>query len=102
MLKGEVRFLGLTWTEMHFAENLLGYWKLSSTNVVKVNFKGRALKFVLERHSDYSSFYQVYVERSYDNLVNAIRQGDVVLDAGANIGISPCLLPFWSEMKEVS
>ena len=41
----------------------------------------------MERHSDFAAFYQVFVERTYQNLPNKIKQGDVVIDAGANIGI---------------
>ena len=54
---------------------------------VKVRFNGKLLEFYLERHSDFSSFYQVFVERSYPNLIKKIKQGDNVVDAGANIGI---------------
>lgn len=54
---------------------------------VKVNFRGSTLKFLLIRRSDFSSFYQVYVENSYKELLNCINQGDVIIDAGANIGV---------------
>lgn len=55
--------------------------------IIKVNFIGQKLKFYLERRSDFSAFYQVFVERTYQKLTNKIKQGDVVIDAGANIGI---------------
>lgn len=55
--------------------------------IIKVKFRERRLKFCLERRSDFASFYQVFVEKSYPNLINKIKQGDNVVDAGANIGI---------------
>lgn len=55
--------------------------------ILKIKYKERQLKFYLRRHSDFSSFYQVFVEKSYPNLLNKITKGDVVIDAGANIGI---------------
>ena len=55
--------------------------------IINVKFKGRELKFFLNRHSDFSSFYQVFVEKSYPNLMSKITRGDKVIDAGANIGI---------------
>ena len=45
------------------------------------------MKFYLHRHSDFSAFYQVFVEKDYPNLMNKITQGDTIIDAGANIGI---------------
>ena len=54
---------------------------------INVKFKGRQLKFFLERHSDFSAFYQVFVEKSYPNLLTKITNGDKVIDAGANIGV---------------
>ena len=41
----------------------------------------------MERHSDFSAFYQVFVERSYPNLMLKINKGDTIIDAGANIGM---------------
>ena len=55
--------------------------------IIKVKFNQRRLKFYLRRHSDLSSFYQVFVEKDYPNLMSKITQGDIVIDAGANIGI---------------
>lgn len=55
--------------------------------IINVKFKGRELKFFLKRNSDFSSFYQVFVEKSYPNLMSKITRGDKVIDAGANIGI---------------
>ena len=54
---------------------------------IKVKFKDQRLKFYLRRRSDFSSFYQVFVEISYPNLLRKIKVGDTVIDAGANIGI---------------
>ena len=55
--------------------------------IINVKFNGRYLKFFLKRHSDFSAFYQVFVEKSYPNLMTKITRGDKVIDAGANIGI---------------
>ena len=55
--------------------------------IIRVRFKEQQLKFYLHRHSDFSAFYQVFVEISYPNLMNKITKGDTVIDAGANIGI---------------
>ena len=55
--------------------------------IIKLKFKKTTLKFVLKRRSDFVSFYQVYVERSYPHLMELIRSRDTVIDAGANIGI---------------
>ena len=55
--------------------------------IIKVKFKEKQLKFYLHRHSDFSAFYQVFVEEVYPNLMSKITQGDSVVDAGANIGI---------------
>ena len=55
--------------------------------IAKVKFKGIKMKFALNRHSDYSSFYQVFVENSYPNLLRLLKAGDMVIDAGANAGV---------------
>lgn len=55
--------------------------------IAEIRFRGKLIKFDLQRHSDYSAFYQVLVENSYSHLLDGIRPGDIVLDAGANIGI---------------
>lgn len=55
--------------------------------IVKIKFKGIKMKFALKRHSDYSSFYQVFVENSYPNLLRLLKAGDTVIDAGANAGL---------------
>lgn len=55
--------------------------------IEKVHYLDFNLKFLLERHADFSSFYQVFVENSYPHLLNSIKKDDVVIDAGANIGI---------------
>ncbi len=55
--------------------------------IVKIKFKGIKMKFALNRHSDYSSFYQVFVENSYPNLLRLLKAGDTVIDAGANAGV---------------
>lgn len=55
--------------------------------IEKVMFNGIKMKFALNRHSDYSSFYQVFVENSYPNLLRLLSDGDTVIDAGANAGV---------------
>ena len=55
--------------------------------IAKVKFKDIKMKFALNRHSDYSSFYQVFVENSYPNLLRLLKDGDTVIDAGANAGV---------------
>ncbi|MCL5789182.1 MAG: FkbM family methyltransferase [Candidatus Thermoplasmatota archaeon] len=55
--------------------------------IIKLRYKNRKIQFNLQRHSDYSSFYLVYVEKSYQHLLEVIRPVNVVIDAGANIGI---------------
>ncbi|MGP6207391.1 FkbM family methyltransferase [Cuniculiplasma sp. SKW3] len=54
--------------------------------IITLRFKGSTLKFYLERRSDFSAFYQVILEKSYHNLMMKIKQGDSIIDAGANIG----------------
>jgi len=55
--------------------------------ILNLNFNRNKIKIDLERHSDFSAFYQVFVEKSYPNLISKINKGDTVIDAGANIGI---------------
>ncbi len=52
--------------------------------IAKVKFKGIKMKFALNRHPFYSSFYQVFVENSYPNLLRLLKAGDTVIDTGAN------------------
>jgi FkbM family methyltransferase len=55
--------------------------------IAKAKFKEKILKFYLERHSDFASFYQVFIEKSYPNLMKNLLNGDTLIDAGANIGV---------------
>lgn len=41
----------------------------------------------LDRHNDFTVFYEMFIEGSYDKLLECISPGDVVIDAGANIGL---------------
>jgi len=41
----------------------------------------------LDRHGDFVAFYEIIVERCYEPLLRRIAPGDVVVDAGANIGL---------------
>lgn len=50
--------------------------------IEKVNYLDFKMRFSLERHADFSSFYQVFIENFYPHLLNSIRKGDVVIDAG--------------------
>ena len=43
-------------------------------------------KLYLKRHDDFSAFYQVILENTYEELFKNIKNGDIVIDAGANIG----------------
>lgn len=52
--------------------------------IAKVKFKDIKMKFALNNHFDYSSFYQVFVENSYPNLLPLLKDGDTVIEAGAN------------------
>lgn len=55
--------------------------------IIKIKFQGKILELYLERHSDFSVFYDIFVEREYSNLIDKIQNGDIILDAGANIGM---------------
>jgi predicted RNA methylase len=55
--------------------------------IITLNFEGVGIKFNLKRHCDFSAFYQVFVENSYNNLLECIGKGDIVVDAGANNGV---------------
>ena len=48
---------------------------------------GTPLVVRLDRHSDFTTFYEVIVEGCYDDLLRIMGPGDVVVDAGANIGL---------------
>jgi len=50
-------------------------------------FDNKKLRIYLERHSDFSAFYQVFIEKSYPHLVSRIGEGNTIIDAGANIGV---------------
>ena len=54
---------------------------------IKIKFKGKSIRICLRRHSDFSAFYQVVVENSYPNILKSISNEDIVIDAGANIGV---------------
>lgn len=41
----------------------------------------------LDRHSDFTTFYETFIENCYGPLLELIVPGDVVVDAGANIGL---------------
>lgn len=55
--------------------------------ILDLNFNRNKIKIYLERHTDFSAFYQVFVEKTYPNLISKINKGDIVIDAGANIGM---------------
>ena len=55
--------------------------------ITNLNFNGNKIKIHLERPTDISSFYQVFVEKSYAFLMSKINKSDIVIDAGANIGM---------------
>ncbi|MEM3907847.1 MAG: FkbM family methyltransferase [Nitrososphaerota archaeon] len=54
--------------------------------IIKVKFQKSNLNFLLKKQSDFSSFYQVYVERRYPHLMELIKEGDTIVDPGANVG----------------
>ena len=56
-----------------------------------VNLPARA---ILLRRSDFAAFYQVVIENIYSPLLSHIKEGDVVIDAGANIGLFSILASF--------
>ena len=43
-------------------------------------------KLELKRHDDFSAFYQVILENTYNELFKNINDGDIIIDASANIG----------------
>jgi FkbM family methyltransferase len=55
--------------------------------IIKMKFRTYILRLYFERHSDFSAFYQVFLEKTYSNLMTKIKQGDIVIDAGANVGM---------------
>lgn len=57
-------------------------------------FTGIPAKAILSRRSDFAAFYQVIIENIYSHLLSSIREGDVVIDAGANIGLFSILASF--------
>ena len=57
-------------------------------------------KVILLRRSDFAAFYQVVIENIYSPLLSHIKEGDVVIDAGANIGLFSILASFKLRIKE--
>lgn len=55
--------------------------------IIKIKYWNKTLKLCLQRHSDFSVFYDIFVEQEYPNLISRIKSGDFVIDAGANIGM---------------
>jgi tRNA/tmRNA/rRNA uracil-C5-methylase (TrmA/RlmC/RlmD family) len=51
-------------------------------------------KVILSRRSDFAAFYQVVLENVYSPILSNIKEGDVVVDAGANIGLFSILASF--------
>ena len=49
-------------------------------------FGGSRLSIEVRRRSDFAALYQVALMGNYDPILEATRPGDIVLDAGANIG----------------
>jgi FkbM family methyltransferase len=54
---------------------------------MNLNFNGTKIKTYLKNPTDFTAFYQVYVINDYKSLISKISKGDVVIDAGANIGL---------------
>jgi FkbM family methyltransferase len=54
---------------------------------MNLNFNGTKIKTYLKNPTDFTAFYQVYVTNDYKSLISKISKGDVVIDAGANIGL---------------
>lgn len=50
-------------------------------------FGGPRLSIEVRRRSDFAALYQVALMVSYDPILEATRPGDIVVDAGANIGV---------------
>ncbi|MFP3131163.1 MAG: FkbM family methyltransferase, partial [Nitrososphaeria archaeon] len=57
-------------------------------------FTGISAKAILLRRSDFAAFYQVVIENIYSPLLSNIKEGDIVIDAGANIGLFSILASF--------
>jgi len=57
-------------------------------------FTGISAKAILLRRSDFAAFYQLVIENIYSPLLSNIKQGDIVIDAGANIGLFSILASF--------
>jgi FkbM family methyltransferase len=57
-------------------------------------FTGISAKVILLRRSDFAAFYQIVIENIYSPLLSNIKEGDVVVDAGANIGLFSILVYF--------
>ena len=58
------------------------------------SFVNLPAKVILLRRSDFAAFYQVVIENIYSPLLSHIKEGDVVIDAGANIGLFSILASF--------
>jgi FkbM family methyltransferase len=43
-------------------------------------------RLILKRHDDFVAFYQVILENTYRELFDVIKENDIIIDAGANIG----------------
>lgn len=55
--------------------------------IVNVKYINRTVKFELSTHDDFSTFYEVFVENNYAKLLKNATKDDIVVDAGANIGV---------------
>ena len=55
--------------------------------IIEFKFQDKILKLYIERRSDFAAFYQVFIVKCYPNLMARIKKGDIVIDAGANIGM---------------
>jgi hypothetical protein len=51
------------------------------------SFVNLPAKVILLRRSDFAAFYHIVIENIYSPLLSNIKEGDVVIDAGANIGL---------------
>jgi len=57
-------------------------------------FTDISAKAILLRRSDFAVFYQLVIENIYSPLLSNIKEGDIVIDAGANIGLFSILASF--------